>query len=55
MILNINEEKHRISLGIKQCFPNPWVAFSENHEKGDHITGIIKSITEFGLFVGLEG
>ena len=55
MILDIDEERRRISLGIKQCQPNPWEEFSSNYNKGDRITGKIKSITDFGIFIGLEG
>ncbi len=55
MVLDIDEERRRISLGIKQCRPNPWDEFALNHSKGDRIRGKIKSITDFGLFVGLEG
>ena len=55
MILDIDEERRRISLGIKQCQPNPWEEFSQNYNKGDRITGKIKSITDFGIFIGLEG
>ncbi len=55
MILDIDEERRRISLGIKQCIPNPWEEFSTNYNKGDRITGKIKSITDFGIFIGLEG
>ncbi len=54
-ILEIEENKRRISLGMKQCKPNPWVIFSENAQKGDMIEGKIKSITDFGIFIGLEG
>ncbi len=54
-ILEIEENKRRISLGMKQCKPNPWVIFSENAQKGDVIEGKIKSITDFGIFIGLEG
>ncbi|MFN7094082.1 MAG: 30S ribosomal protein S1 [Burkholderiales bacterium] len=54
-ILEIDGEKRRISLGLKQCQPNPWVEFAEKYKKGDHVTGTIRSITDFGLFVGLEG
>lgn len=54
-ILEIEESKRRISLGMKQCKPNPWVIFSENAKKGDIIEGKIKSITDFGIFIGLEG
>ena len=55
MILDIDDERRRISLGIKQCQANPWEDFSANHKKGDRIEGTIKSITDFGVFVGLEG
>ncbi len=55
MILEVDEERRRISLGMKQCRPNPWEEFSMNHKKGDKITGQIKSITDFGVFVGLPG
>lgn len=55
MVLEIDSERRRISLGIKQTMPNPWVEFDKNHSRGDRITGTIKSITDFGLFVGLEG
>ena len=55
MILEIDEERRRISLGMKQCMPNPWDDFSMNHKKGDHVKGMIKSITDFGVFVGLPG
>lgn len=55
IILDINEEKRRISLGMKQCQPNPWKIFSEAHNKGEKIKGIIKSITDFGIFIGLPG
>jgi small subunit ribosomal protein S1 len=55
MVLAIDPERRRISLGIKQCTPNPWEDFSANHEKGERIAGIIKSITDFGIFVGLDG
>ncbi len=55
MILDIDEERRRISLGMKQCQPNPWDRFAETHTKGDRVKGVIKSITDFGLFVGLEG
>ncbi len=55
MILDIDEERRRISLGIKQCQSNPWEEFAENYQKGDKITGKIKSITDFGIFIGLEG
>ena len=55
MILDVDEERRRISLGIKQCLPNPWEEFSLTHAKGDRVAGRIKSITDFGMFVGLEG
>ncbi len=55
MILEIDEDRRRISLGMKQCMPNPWDEFAASHNKGDVITGKIKSITDFGIFVGLEG
>ncbi|MBL4659060.1 MAG: 30S ribosomal protein S1 [Alcanivoracaceae bacterium] len=54
-ILDIEEDKRRISLGMKQCKPNPWDAFASNHEKGDIVSGKIKSITDFGIFIGLDG
>jgi len=54
-ILDIEEEKRRISLGMKQCKPNPWDAFAGSHEKGDIVSGKIKSITDFGIFIGLDG
>ena len=54
-ILDIEEDKRRISLGMKQCKPNPWDAFASGHEKGDVVSGKIKSITDFGIFIGLEG
>ena len=55
MVLEIDEERRRISLGMKQCRPNPWDEFAALHKKGDKITGKIKSITDFGIFIGLEG
>ena len=55
MVLDIDEERRRISLGIKQCTQNPWDAFAGDHAKGDKIAGSIKSITDFGIFIGLEG
>ena len=55
MILEIDEDRRRISLGMKQCLPNPWDEFSINHKKGDKVTGQIKSITDFGIFIGLPG
>ncbi|MGB5305697.1 MAG: 30S ribosomal protein S1 [Gammaproteobacteria bacterium] len=54
-VLDIDEERRRISLGIKQCFPNPWDEFGATHNKGDHVSGSIKSITDFGIFIGLDG
>ncbi|HEY1460587.1 MAG TPA: S1 RNA-binding domain-containing protein, partial [Casimicrobiaceae bacterium] len=55
MILEIDEERRRISLGMKQCMPNPWDEFAVNHKKGDKVKGLIKSITDFGVFIGLPG
>ncbi len=55
MVLDIDEERRRISLGIKQCKENPWDAFARTHEKGEKVSGNIKSITDFGIFIGLEG
>jgi len=55
MVLDIDEERRRISLGMKQCASNPWDTFAATHNKGDKISGTIKSITDFGVFVGLEG
>ncbi len=55
MILDIDEERRRISLGMKQCQPNPWEEFAQNFQKGDKVKGAIKSITDFGIFVGLDG
>jgi len=55
MILDIDEERRRISLGMKQCQPNPWDEFAAQYNKGDRVVGAIKSITDFGVFVGLEG
>ena len=54
-VLDIDQERRRISLGLKQCKPNPWVEFAENHTKGDRVTGKVKSITDFGIFIGLDG
>ena len=54
MILDIDPERRRISLGIKQCQPNPWTKFIDNHDIGEIITGQIKSITDFGIFIGLD-
>ncbi len=55
MILEIDEERRRISLGMKQCRTNPWDEFAATHNKGDKISGKIKSITDFGIFIGLDG
>ncbi|MDR2452251.1 MAG: 30S ribosomal protein S1 [Candidatus Accumulibacter sp.] len=55
MILEIDEERRRISLGMKQCVANPWDDFAMNHKKGDKVKGAIKSITDFGVFIGLPG
>ena len=55
MILDIDEERRRISLGIKQCHQNPWDGFADRFQKGDRISGSIKSITDFGIFIGLDG
>ncbi|MCW9053342.1 MAG: 30S ribosomal protein S1 [Motiliproteus sp.] len=55
MVLDVDEERRRISLGIKQCSGNPWVTFSEKFSSGDKVSGTIKTITDFGIFVGLEG
>ncbi|MEC8147323.1 MAG: 30S ribosomal protein S1 [Pseudomonadota bacterium] len=54
-VLEIDQERRRISLGMKQCKVNPWEEFSSNHQKNDRASGVIKSITDFGIFVGLEG
>jgi small subunit ribosomal protein S1 len=54
-VLEISEQGRRISLGLKQCKPNPWQIFSEKHAKGDKVVGKVKSITDFGIFIGLEG
>jgi small subunit ribosomal protein S1 len=54
-VLEIDTERRRISLGMKQCTPNPWEDFAANHKKGERISGKIKSITDFGIFVGLDG
>ena len=54
-ILEINYDKRRISLGMKQCKPNPWIEFANSFKKGDKLTGVIRSITDFGLFIGLNG
>ncbi len=55
MILDIDQERRRISLGIKQCLDNPWKVFSDQHQKGERVKGSIKSITDFGIFIGLDG
>ena len=55
VILDIDTERRRISLGMKQCQPNPWEQFAATHNKGDRVTGVIKSITDFGIFIGLDG
>jgi len=54
-VLDIDEERRRISLGMKQCQENPWEAFGGTHNKGDRVTGTIKSITDFGIFIGMDG
>lgn len=55
MVLDIDEERRRISTGLKQCKSNPWQQFAETHNKGDRVEGKIKSITDFGIFIGLDG
>ena len=55
MVLDVDEERRRISLGMKQCQPNPWEAFAAMNNKGDKVSGQIKSITDFGIFIGLDG
>lgn len=55
MVLDVDGERRRISLGVKQCTPNPWLAFAEHHQKGERVRGKIKSITDFGIFLELEG
>ncbi|MBF0784627.1 30S ribosomal protein S1 [Muribacter muris] len=55
MVLEVDEERRRISLGLKQCKPNPWEHFAETHNRNDKVKGKIKSITDFGIFIGLEG
>jgi len=55
MVLDIDEERRRISLGLKQCKANPWKEFGESYNRGDHVSGQIKSITDFGIFIGLNG
>ena len=54
-VLELDEERRRISLGLKQCKANPWIEFAESHSKGEKVTGKIKSITDFGIFIGLDG
>ncbi len=55
MVLDVDEERRRISLGMKQCTPNPWETFAAIHKKGDKVSGPVKSITDFGVFIGLDG
>jgi small subunit ribosomal protein S1 len=55
MVLDVDEDRRRISLGLKQCKANPWKEFAENYNRGDKVTGQIKSITDFGIFIGLPG
>ncbi|MDF2691003.1 MAG: rpsA, partial [Gammaproteobacteria bacterium] len=55
VVLDIDPERRRISLGLKQCVDNPWERFAQTHQKGDKVTGTIKSITDFGVFIGLDG
>ncbi len=55
IVLDIDSDRRRISLGLKQCTPNPWEEFANHHQKGDKISGKIKSITDFGIFIGLDG
>jgi small subunit ribosomal protein S1 len=55
MVLDVDEERRRISLGLKQCQANPWKEFAENYNRGDKVGGLIKSITDFGIFIGLPG
>jgi len=55
MVLDVDEERRRISLGLKQCQSNPWKEFAENYNRGDKVSGQIKSITDFGIFIGLQG
>lgn len=55
MVLEIDPERRRISLGMKQCIPNPWEEFAQNHNKGEKVKGNVKSITDFGIFIGLDG
>ncbi len=55
MVLEIDEDRRRISLGMKQCVGNPWQNFSQGHSKGQKVSGKIRSITDFGIFIGLDG
>ncbi len=55
MVLDINEERRRVSLGLKQCMENPWQDFANNHKKDDRVAGKVRSMTDFGIFIGLEG
>ena len=55
MVLDINEERRRVSLGLKQCLENPWQDFASNYKKDDRVTGKVRSMTDFGIFIGLEG
>ena len=55
MVLEIDEERRRISLGVKQCKLNPWAEFAERHEVDEKVAGTIRSITDFGMFIGLDG
>ncbi len=55
MLLDVDEERRRISLGMKQCKPNPWDEYAATHQKGERVVGQVKSITDFGVFIGLEG
>ena len=55
MVLEVDVEKRRISLGMKQCFENPWLIFADNHSLGDKVEGEVSSLTDFGMFVGLDG
>ncbi|MCY3817308.1 MAG: 30S ribosomal protein S1 [Gammaproteobacteria bacterium] len=55
MVLDINEERRRVSLGLKQCLENPWQDFANNYKRDDRVTGKVRSMTDFGIFIGLEG
>jgi small subunit ribosomal protein S1 len=55
MILDVDPERRRISLGLKQCIDNPWASFAQKYKKGDSVSGVIKSITDFGVFIGIDG